>query len=60
MSRPTSTSITRRSVVAGLTIAAAPAGLLAADKAHAQTKPTAPEKSLYDRLGGVFAIAMPS
>jgi len=45
------------SVVAGLTLAAGPVGVLAADRAHAQTKQTAPEKSLYDRLGGVFAIA---
>src|SRR6185437_16237806 len=57
MSQATSTSITRRTVVAGLTLAAGPVGVLAADKAHAQTKQTAPEKSLYDRLGGVFAIA---
>ena len=27
------------------------------DKAHAQAKQTTPEKSLYERLGGVFAIA---
>jgi hemoglobin len=33
-------------------------GVLAADKAHAQTKQTAPEKSLCERLGGVFAIAV--
>ena len=29
----------------------------AADNAYAQAKQTAPEKSLYERLGGVFAIA---
>jgi hemoglobin len=46
------TSITRRSVVAGLTLtAAAVAGVAGADHAKAQ------EKSLYERLGGVFAIA---
>jgi len=28
-----------------------------ADKAYAQAKQTTPEKSLYERLGGVFAIA---
>ena len=28
-----------------------------ADKANAQSKQAAPEKSLYERLGGVFAIA---
>jgi len=43
-------------VVAGLALAAAPATVLAtADDAHAQDKQT--EKSLYERLGGVFAIA---
>jgi hemoglobin len=53
-----STSITRRSVVAGLALAAAPVTVLgAADNAHAQDKQTVPEKSLYERLGGVFAIA---
>ena len=51
-------SITRRSVVAGLALAAAPVTVLvAADNAHAQDKQTVPEKSLYERLGGVFAIA---
>jgi hemoglobin len=55
-------SITRRSVVAGLALTAAPGALAGADKAHAQAKPTTsektmPEKSLYERLGGVFAIA---
>ena len=50
--------ITRRSVVAGLALAAAPVTVLAAaDNAHAQAKQTMPEKSLYERLGGVFAIA---
>src|SRR6476620_3687425 len=58
MSQTVSTSITRRSVVAGLALAAAPATVLAAaDNAHAQDKQTVPEKSLYERLGGVFAIA---
>ena len=52
------TSITRRSVVAALALAAAPVTVLAAtDDAHAQDKQTVPEKSLYERLGGVFAIA---
>jgi hemoglobin len=46
------TSLTRRSVVA------APAAILArSDQVYAQVKQTAPEKSLYERLGGVFAIA---
>jgi hemoglobin len=58
MSETVSTSITRRSVVAGLALAAAPVTVLAAaDNAHAQDKQTVPEKSLYERLGGVFAIA---
>ncbi|MFY9815299.1 MAG: group 1 truncated hemoglobin [Pseudolabrys sp.] len=57
-SQTVSASITRRSVVAGLVLAAAPVTILAAaDDAHAQDKQTVPEKSLYDRLGGVFAIA---
>ena len=56
MARAVSTSITRRSVVAGLAATAAPAAVLAgAQNAYAQA--TTPEKSLYERLGGVFAIA---
>jgi hypothetical protein len=55
------TSITRRSLVAGLALSAAPVALAGADDAHAQakepTKEPAAEKSLYERLGGVFAIA---
>ena len=52
MSQAISTSISRRDVVAGLATTAAAAAVLAgADYAHAQ------EKSLYERLGGVFAIA---
>src|SRR6195952_5283506 len=57
MAQILSTSITRRTVVAGLTLAAAPMALAGADSAHAQAKQAAPEKSLYERLGGVFAIA---
>jgi hemoglobin len=58
MSQIVSTSVTRRSVVAGLALAAAPVTVLAAaDNAHAQDKQTVPETSLYERLGGVFAIA---
>ena len=45
-------------MVAGLALAAAPVTVLAAaDNAHARDKQTVPEKSLYERLGGVFAIA---
>jgi len=51
-------SITRRSVAAGLALTAASGAVLAApDKAYAQTKPAGAEKGLYERLGGVFAIA---
>jgi hemoglobin len=51
--------MTRRSVVAGLTLSAAPAGVVlsGSENAHAQGKQAAPDKSLYERLGGVFAIA---
>jgi hemoglobin len=52
-----SASITRRSMVAGLALSASPIALAGADTASAQAKQTTPEKSLYERLGGVFAIA---
>jgi hemoglobin len=52
-----STSITRRGAVIGLALAAAPMALTGADHVYAQSKQTEPEKSLYERLGGVFAIA---
>jgi hemoglobin len=56
MPKAGSSSITRRSVVAGLT--AVPVAVLAsANKAQTQDKQTASGKSLYERLGGVFAIA---
>ena len=57
MAQAVSTCITRRSVVAGLALTAAPVALAGADKAHAEAKQTMPEKILYERLGGVFAIA---
>src|SRR5690242_20934708 len=58
MAQAVSTSITRRSAVAGLALTAAPIAVLAgAENAHAQAKQATPEKSLYERLGGVFAIA---
>ena len=58
MARHISTSISRRKVVAGLALTAAPAAVLArTGAAHAQAKQPIPEKSLYERLGGVFAIA---
>lgn len=53
-----SISLTRRNVVAGLAlIAGSAAALVAAGNADAQSKQSVSEKSLYERLGGVFAIA---
>jgi hemoglobin len=60
MTKPVSASMTRRSVVAGLALTAAPVTLAGKNKAHAQAQKTTPEKgvkSLYERLGGIFAIA---
>jgi hemoglobin len=57
MAKARSTSMSRRTVVAGLALSAAPAVLASADRAYAQAQQTKPDKSLYDRLGGVFAIA---
>jgi hemoglobin len=54
-------SVTRRSVVAGLAISAAPVTFAGTTKGYAQTKQNSPEKmdkSLYERLGGIFAIAL--
>ena len=55
------TDLTRHSAVVGLALAAAPVALAEADQAYAQAKQpepeTKPENSLYERLGGVFAIA---
>jgi hemoglobin len=53
-----SSSFTRRGVVAGLALTAAPLTALGTAKsAYAQPKQSIPDKSLYERLGGVFAIA---
>ena len=52
-----STSITRRDAVAALALTAAPLALAVPDHAYAQAKDPKPDKSLYERLGGVFAIA---
>jgi hemoglobin len=53
-----SSTITRWSMVAGLAFTTAPMTVLAAaDSVHAQATQTMPEKSLYERLGCVFAIA---
>ena len=58
MAKAGSTFITRRKVVAGLALTAAPAAVLArTGAAHAQAKQPMLEKSLYERLGGVFAIS---
>ena len=58
MAKAGSTFITRRKVVAGLALTAAPAAVLArTGVAHAQAKQPMPERSLYERLGGVFAIS---
>ena len=57
MAHSISKSITRRTVVAGLALAAAP-GSAGANDVYAQAQQaTTPEKTLYERLGGVFAIA---
>ena len=57
MAKAVSIPITRRTAVAGLVLTAAPVVLAGADNAYAQAKEAKPEKSLYERLGGVFAIA---
>src|SRR5215212_11819020 len=64
MSQSGSTSITRRNVAAGLMVAAASGAVLTGnDTAYAQAQKNAPkrsgtnDKSLYERLGGIFAIA---
>ena len=60
MAQAVMTSISRRSVVAALALAAGPVTLAGAYTAYAQTQKPAPEKSdksLYERLGGIFAIA---
>jgi hemoglobin len=58
MEQAVSTSVTRRSMVTALALAAAPVAVsVGADNAYAQAKQFTPEKSLYERLGGVFAIA---
>ena len=58
MAQAVSTSSIGRSVLAGLTLTAALlTGLVGTDNASGQAKEPTPEKSLYERLGGVFAIA---
>ena len=53
-----STSITRRSMVAGLELSASPIALAGTDTASAQAKQTTPEKSLYERLGSIAIAAV--
>jgi hemoglobin len=48
---------TRRGAVAGLALSAGAGALGTGGKTYAQATQTAAEKSLYERLGGVFAIA---
>ena len=58
MAPAVSSSMTRRSAIAGLALTAAPVTMFGvANSAYAQAAQTTPEKSLYERLGGVFAIA---
>ena len=58
MAKAVSNSLTRRSVVAGLAVAAAPVTLTRTNKAYAQAQQSKADKTLYDRLGGIFAIAL--
>lgn len=54
----TKQSVLARQVLAGLMLTGLLVGALAnMDKSFAQVKDAAPEKNLYERLGGVFAIA---
>jgi hemoglobin len=56
MAEDISNPIGRRGVVAGLALTGAAAAVLAGE-AGAQAQPAPPDKSLYERLGGIFAIA---
>ena len=58
MAKAVSNPLTRRSVVAGLAVAAAPVTLTRTNKAYAQAQQSKADKTLYDRLGGIFAIAL--
>ena len=60
MAKTVTSSMTRRSMVAGLALTATPVTLAGKNKAYAQAQQTTAEKSdksLYERLGGIFAIA---
>jgi hemoglobin len=55
MAQAVSTSIVRRRVIAAVTLIATLLGVLGTSTAYAQAKATTPDKSLCERLGGVFA-----
>jgi hemoglobin len=57
MAKARSIAMSRRTVVAGLALSAAPVALAGRNDAYAQAQQTKPDKSLYERIGGVFAIA---
>src|SRR5918993_6070953 len=57
MAKARSISMSRRTVVAGLALTAAPMTLAGRNDAYAQAQQTKSDKSLYERIGGVFAIA---
>ena len=56
MVQAVSISVTKRSMLAGLMLTLVGA-FAVGDNAYAQAKDATPQKSLYERLGGVFAIA---
>ena len=56
MEKAVSTSITRRTAVAGLALTAAPLALAGADHAYAQDKQANPDKSLTS----AWAVSSPS
>ena len=59
MAKALSTSLTRRRAAAGLTLTAAAVAVAARmDAAQAQTQQTMAQKSLYERLGGAYSIAV--
>ncbi len=57
MTQKTSTSVTRRSVAAGLVLTSAQVAVLVTAGRGNAAEQLVPEKSLYERLGGVFVIA---
>ena len=57
MTQKASTSVTRRSVAAGLVLTSAQVAVLVTAGRGNAAEQLVPEKSLYERLGGVFVIA---